>query len=329
MTTTEDLRFFLAVSRSPTLSGAARELGVTTPAVSKRLAQLEARLGVALLNRTTRRSSLTPEGDLFVRHARSILESLDLLARDLQAGADRPQGLLRVNATFGFGRKHVAPLISSFARAWPDIDVQLQLTVDPPSIAEDAWDVSVMFGAPPDARVIARRLAPNRRLLVASPDYLARRGMPRTPADLARHDVILIRQGADGYGLWRLHRAGQERAENGHAANGRGVSAIRGAPRPSPPGEIALRLDGRLATNDGEIAVAWALAGHGIVMRAEWDVSAHLRAGRLVAVLPGWATPPADIHAVHPARLQGSVRVRAFVAHLALHLGRKADRQRA
>ncbi|MGE0310643.1 MAG: LysR family transcriptional regulator [Lautropia sp.] len=303
MPTFDDLRFFLAVSRSPTLSGTARELQVTTPAVSKRLAQLEARLGVALLNRTTRRTSLTPEGDLFVRHARTVLENLELLTRELKAGAERPQGLLRVNATFGFGRKHVAPLISSFARAWPGIDVQLQLTVDPPSIAEDAWDVSVMFGAPPDARVIARRLAPNRRLLVASPDYLARRGTPRVPADLAKHDVILIRQGADGYGTWRLHR-------------------------PARPGdEISLKLDGRLATNDGEIAVAWALAGHGIVMRAEWDVSAHLRAGRLRAVLPDWATPPADIHAVHPARLQGSVRVRAFVEHLALHLGRKADRK--
>ena len=311
MPSLEDLRFFLALSRSPTLSGAARELHVTAPAVSKRLAQLEARLGVALLNRTTRRTSLTTEGDLFVRHARTVLDSLELMSRELKTGADRPQGLLRVNATFGFGRKHVAPLISSFARAWPRVDVQLQLTVDPPSIADDAWDVSVMFGAPPDARVIARRLAPNRRLLVASPDYLARRGMPRTPDELTHHDVIQIRQGADAYGTWRLHR---------QAGSPRGATA---------PNEVALKFGARLATNDGEIAVTWALAGHGIVMRAEWDVSAHLRTGRLRVVLPDWATPPADIHAVYPARLQETVRVRAFVEHLALHLARKADRRMA
>ncbi len=321
MPTLEDMRFFLALSRSPTLSGAARELQVTTPAVSKRLAQLESRLGASLLNRTTRRVGLTPEGDLFARHARTMLENLEQMTRDLKAGAERPHGLLRVNATFGFGRKHVAPLISSFARAWPGIDVRLQLTVDPPSIADDAWDISVMFGAPPDARVIARLLAPNRRLLVASPEYLARRGIPRSPAELVRHDVILIRQGMDGYGTWRLHRPG---ATSPHRSATRRGAGRGGGTRDA---EIALKLDGRLATNDGEIAVAWALAGHGIVMRAEWDVSAHLRTGRLQAVLAEWATPPADIHAVYPARLNGAVRVRAFVDHLALHLGRKADRR--
>jgi LysR family transcriptional regulator, transcriptional activator for dmlA len=289
-----DLGFFATLAGAGSLSAAARELGVSTPAVSKRLAAMETRLGSALVSRTTRRMGLTPEGELVLAHARRILGELDELQQQLGASRSEPQGLLRLNATLGFGRMHIAPLVSKFARRHPKVEVQLQLSVNPLPLSDDSFDLGIRFGAPPDARVFARRLAPNRRLLVASPAYLARAGEPRTPSDLARHQCIGIRQGDEAYGLWRL-------------------APLRG----KGGAEQAIRTRGNLTTNDGEIAVQWALDGHGIVMRAEWDIGRYLKSGRLLQVLPQWRTPDADIYAVWPQRHQHSTRVRAFVDHIA------------
>jgi len=294
-----DLGFFCALASAGSLSAAARELGVSTAAVSKHLAQMEARLSVSLLNRTTRRMSLTPEGELYLEHARRILNDIDSMGEMLGASKATPRGLLRVNATLGFGRSHLAPLISSFVKAWPQVQVQLQLSVNPPPLTEDAFDVCVRFGEPPDTRLVARLVAPNRRLLCASPAYLAREGMPRTPQDLPQHNVIAIRQGDEGHGQWRL-RSGKQ--------------------------VVTVKVRGNLSTNDGEIAVNWALAGHGIVMRAEWDIARYLRSGRLKPVLEGWQTPPADIYAVYPQRHQVSARVRVFVDYLAAHFAKSSTR---
>jgi LysR family transcriptional regulator, transcriptional activator for dmlA len=292
-----DLGFFSVLASAGSLSAAARELGVTTPAVSKHLAQMEARLGLLLVNRSTRRMGLTPEGELYLEHARRILGEIDDMAQLLGVSKATPQGLLRVNATLGFGRSHVAPLISRFARKHPQVEVQLQLSVNPPPLTEDAFDVCIRFGAPPDARVIARFLAPNRRLLCAAPSYLAKHGTPKVPNDLTRHQCIGIRQGEEAYGLWRL-------------ASGRGKNATT----------QAVKTRGALSTNDGEIAVNWALDGHGILMRAEWDITRHLNSGRLVPVLPQYHTPDADLYAVYPQRHQLAARVRAFVDFVALSL---------
>ena len=199
-----DLGFFSALCSAGSLSAAARELGITTAAVSKHLTQMESRLGTALLSRTTRRMSLTQEGELYLEHARRILAAIDDLQEVMSASGGTASGLLRVNATLGFGRTHIAPLISGFVRQHPKLQVQLQLSVNPPSLNEDAFDVCIRFGPPPDARVIARRIAANRRLLCASPAYLRSHGMPKTPAELVRHDCIGIRQGEEAYGLWRL-----------------------------------------------------------------------------------------------------------------------------
>lgn len=301
-----DLGFFSALVRAGSLSAAGRELGISTAAVSKHLASMELRLGVALVNRTTRRMSLTPEGELYVVQARRILASVDDLVQQLGAAKALPQGLLRVNATLGFGRSHVAPLISTFVRNHPAVEVQLQLSVNPPALTEDLYDVGIRFGPPPDARVIARRLAPNRRLLCASPAYLARHGAPKVPGDLARHNCIGIRQGDEAYGTWRLA------ASRGRAAAG-----------------DAVKVRGNLTTNDGGVAVQWALDGHGILMRAEWDVERYLRSGRLVQVLPQYATPDADIYAVYPQAQQLSTRVRSFVDFLASSFARQKAAGRA
>lgn len=289
-----ELGFFSTLASSPSLSAAARELGITTPAVSKRLALMEARLGVTLLNRTTRRMSLTAEGELYLMHARRILHDIDDMAQLLGPDKGQPQGLLRVNATLGFGRNHVAPIISKFVSRYPAVDVQLQLSANPPPMADDAFDVCIRFGMPPDARVIARLLAHNRRLLCASPAYLANAGVPKVPGDLTRHACIGIRQGDEAYGTWRLTS---------------GRSTLQRT--------VAVKTRGPLATNDGEIAVSWALEGKGIVMRAEWDVARHLASGQLVRVLPSYRTPEADIHAVYAQRHQFSTRVRCFVDFIA------------
>ncbi|MBY4730390.1 LysR substrate-binding domain-containing protein [Cupriavidus pauculus] len=289
-----ELGFFTTLAAAGSLSAAARDLGVTTAAVSKRLGQMEMRIGMPLVTRTTRRMSLTPEGEVLLEHARRILGELDDLEQLLTRAKGRPSGLLRVNATLGFGRMHVAPVIAEYSRMYPDVDVQLQLSADPPPLSEDAFDVCVRFGEPPDARIVARKLAPNRRLLVASPRYLREHGTPQTPADLHRHNCIGIRQGSDAYGVWRL-------------------TPVKGAKARTE----SIHVRGRLTTNDGEIAVNWALQGHGIVLRAEWDVDRYLRSGRLVQVLPQFATPEANIYAVYQQRHQLSSRIRLFVEYLA------------
>ena len=296
-----DLGFFSVLARAGSLSAAARELGITTPAVSRHLAAMEARVGVSLVSRTTRRMRLTPEGELYLEHARRILGDIDDMAQLLGASKAMPTGLLRVNATLGFGRSHITPIISSFVRQHPQVEVQLQLSVNPPPLTDDSFDVCICFGAPPDARVIARLLAPNRRLLCATPAYLAKHGTPKVPNDLTRHNCIGIRQGKEAYGVWRL-------------SSGRGRNAS----------VEPVKTRGNLTTNDGEIAVKWALDGHGILMRAEWDIERYLNSGRLVQVLPQYSTPDADIHAVYPQRHQSTARVRAFVDFLAAAFGKKA-----
>jgi LysR family transcriptional regulator, transcriptional activator for dmlA len=295
-----DLGFFSALMSAGSMGAAGRELGITTAAVSKRLAQMEARLGVALLNRTTRRMSLTVEGELYLEHARRILGDLDDLEEMLGLSRSTPSGALRVNATLGFGRSHVAPVLSRFARKYPQVDVKLQLSADPPPLTEDAFDVCVRFGPPPDARVVARQLAANRRLLVAAPAYLARAGEPKTPADLAQHNIIRIRQGDESYGVLRLARGRAEQEES-------------------------VKVRGNLATNDGGVAVNWALDGHGILLRAEWDIARYLRSGRLVQVLSQYRTPNADIYAVYPQQHQTTARVRAFVDLLAAALAKEGE----
>lgn len=285
-----EMAFFQVLMRCGSLSATARELGLTTPAVSRRLAMLEARLGVQMLNRTTRRISLTPEGGEYLIQARRILADIQDMEHELSRSLSEPRGQIRVNATLGFGRSHVAPVISMFCKDYPRVQIQLHLSVAPPPISDDAYDLCIRFGEPPDARVIARKVAENRRLLCASPAYLAKSGTPRTPADLAKHNCISIHHGDDAYGLWRL-------------TSGRRTEAVK--------------VMGSMVTNDGDIAVAWALDGHGILMRAQWDIDKYLKSGRLCQVLENFSTPPADIYAVYPQRHQKARRVTAFVDYLA------------
>ncbi|HBK43899.1 MULTISPECIES: LysR family transcriptional regulator [unclassified Polynucleobacter] len=287
-----DLGFFSTLISSGSLGAAARELGVTTAAVSKHLAQMESRLGLVLVNRTTRRMSLTHEGEIYLDHARRILGEIDDLEHMLWGSTKAPQGLLRVNATLGFGRSHIAPLIAEYVKQFPQVDIQLQLSVNPPPITDDAYDVCFRFGHPPDSRSIARLIAPNKRILVASPAYIKQYGEPKSPSELIKHNCIGIRQGDEGYGLWRFS-SGKGKSKNEFTDSA--------------------KVRGNLTTNDGGIAVNWALDGRGIVLRAEWDVTQHLKSGRLIQVMKNFETPDADIYAVYAERHKTSVRVKTLI----------------
>ena len=284
-----DLAFFVAVAKAGSLTAAARTMDITTAATSKRLSALEDHLGVRLLNRTTRRVSLTHEGEVYFENAKRIIEEIEALESRLSSSRARPRGLLRVNAPLGFGRTYIAPVISAFAKRYPDVEVQLTLTDRPLVMADEAIDVGIRFGEVPDSRLIARRIAPNRRLLCASRAYLQAHGRPETPDDLARHSCIVLRQNETAHGLWKFTRGNKN---------------------------FAVKVRGALSSNDGEVVMKWALDGHGIVMRAEWDIAKYLRSGRLELVLEEYALPPADIYAVYPEKHNLSAKVGAFIDSL-------------
>lgn len=295
-----DLSFFSTLVAAGSLGVAAREMGLTTAAVSKHLAQIESRLKLVLVNRTTRRMSLTPEGEIYLARARKILSDMEDMAHELSGSTSTPRGLVRINATLGFGRAHIAPLLSQFSQDNPQVEIQLQLTADPPPLSDDSWDVCFRFGVPPDSRCIAKYLIPNRRILVAAPSYLKNRGEPRSPSELVRHNCIGIRQGSEAYGVWRF---ASEKTKD------------------RPPETVKIR--GNLTTNDGEIAVNWALEGLGVLMRAEWDVARYIESGRLKQILSEYKTPNADIYAVYPNRYKGSVRINSLVEFVQKRLRKK------
>ncbi|WP_151637179.1 LysR substrate-binding domain-containing protein [Noviherbaspirillum aerium] len=281
-----DLSFFSLLIRSGSLAAAAQELGVTPPSISKRLAGLESRLRVRLLNRTTRRISLTPEGELYLAEGQRIISDLDALEQRITGRADTPKGLLKVSATLGFGRRHLMPVISAFARKFPDVEVQMHLSDRPVNLAEHGFDIGIRFGELPDTRMTARKLASNRRFICASPSYLGQRGMPLHPRELSKHECIFLRESDETYGTWHFNCKGRQET---------------------------VKVRGQLNTNDGESALGWALEGHGIVIRSEWDVSAYLRSGRMKKILEDWDLPPADIYIVYPTKHNLSAKTRAFV----------------
>jgi LysR family transcriptional activator of dmlA len=288
--TAPDLAFFVLLARLGSMSATARELGVTPPAVTKRLMLLEQRLGVRLVNRTTRRISLTGEGESYLAQATQILGSIRDMEESVSSGRAAPKGLLRVNGTPGFGRTRIAPLVSRFAHAHPDVEVELQLTDRPISLVEEAFDLSIRFGELPDTRLSARKLMSNRRFLCASPAYLKKAGAPETPADLHRHRCILHRQNDDVYGTWRLEK-------------GRKVELVK--------------VRGAVWSNDGDVVLNWALDGHGIVQRSEWDAAKYLASGRLREVMPAYSLPSADLYVYYLSRRHLSAKVRAFIDFLA------------
>lgn len=284
-----ELSFFVLLAKLGSLAATARELGLTPPAVTKRLMLMEQRLGVRLLNRTTRRVSLTSEGETYLAQATRILADIRDMEESVSSSRAAPKGLLRVNATLGFGRTTIAPLVSAFARRYPDVEVRLQLTDRAINLVEDAYDLGIRFGELPDTRLGARKILSNHRYLCASPAYLRRNGVPRTPQDLTLHRCILHRQNEDTHSSWKLQKGRKHET---------------------------VKVHGTLSSNDGDVVLGWALDGHGILLRSEWDAAKYLDSGRLQIVLPDYTLPSADLYAYYPSRQQQPARVRAFIDFL-------------
>jgi LysR family transcriptional regulator, transcriptional activator for dmlA len=286
------LEFFVLLARHGSLAAAARALDLTPPAATKRLSQLEARLSVRLVNRTTRHISLTAEGETYLHHATRILAEIREMEDAVSSSHSVPKGLLRVNATMGFGRTTIAPIVSAFAKRHSHVEVQLDVTDRPIDLVESGVDLAIRFGELPDKRLNARRVMSNRRFLCASPRYLERHGIPASLGDLARHTCILHRQNDDAHGVWRF------------VHNGRTET---------------VKVHGTLSSNDGDIVLGWALEGHGILVRSEWDLAKYLKSGRLRIVLPQFVQPSADLFVYYPNKRNQSVRARAFIDFLIEH----------
>jgi DNA-binding transcriptional LysR family regulator len=287
-----ELEFFVQIALLGNLSAAGRALDLTPPAATKRLAQLERRLGVRLVNRTTRSISLTREGETFLLYARRIIAQVREMEEAVSSGSTALRGLLRINATLGFGRTTIAPLASEFAKLHPQVEMQVEVTDRPVDLVESGIDMAIRFGELPDQRLNARCLMSNRRFLCASPLYLERNGEPQSLADLANHRCIIHRQNDDAYGVWRFMR--DEHSE-------------------------VMKVQGAMSSNDGDIVLGWALDGHGILIRSEWDLAKYLQSGRLRVVLPDFSLPAADLFVYYPNRRNQSARARAFIDFLVEH----------
>ncbi|WP_404375372.1 LysR family transcriptional regulator [Vreelandella aquamarina] len=288
----DDLAFFQRLARAGSLTATARELGLSLSAVSKRLKQLEARLGVTLAARTTRRLTLTAEGERYLTQGGLILEELQALESALSDTARHGlNGRLRVNATFGFGRRHIAPLLSRFCAEHPAVESWLELTNFPLNLSDHGFDVGIRIGEPPDSRLVARRILPNRRVLCASPRYIAEMPALNAPSDLAQHSCLVIRENDSDFPLWRFeHRHSQQRQ--------------------------AVKVSGQLASNDGEVITRLALDGHGVMLRSWWDVNEHLASGALQTLLPDWQGVRADFYAVFEHRRHIPARISALIDFL-------------
>ncbi|WP_386079011.1 LysR family transcriptional regulator [Vreelandella sp. F11] len=294
----DDLAFFQHLARAGSLTATARELGLSLSAVSKRLKQLEARLGVELAARTTRRLTLTAEGELYLARGALILDELDELENSLGEGADQAlSGRLRVNATFGFGRRHIAPLLSRFCAEHPEVEGWLELTNFPLNLSDHGFDIGIRVGEPPESRLVARRILANRRVLCASPAYIALAPPLQVPTDLQQHACLVIRENDSDFPLWRFEQAAQSaKGQSGQTQS--------------------IKVSGRLASNDGEVITRLALDGHGVMLRSWWDVNEHLASGALVELLPGWQGVRADFYAVFEQRRHVPARLRAFIDYI-------------
>ena len=285
---TDDLRVFCTVVRKAGFAAAAQELAASPAYVSKRIRLLEQELGVPLLHRTTRRVAVTDQGERVFHWAQRILDDMDQLLQEVAVTRREPRGLLRVSSSFGFGRNVVAPALSGLVRQHPGLQVRLEVFDRLVDVAAEGFDLDVRVGDEIAPHLIARRLADNHRVLCAAPSYLARRGTPRTPAELPAHDCLVIKERDHPFGVWRLRAGAQEQL---------------------------VKVTGPLSANNGEMVVQWAVDGCGIALRSRWDVQQHLHAGRLVQLLPDWQQE-ANVWAVYPTRLQLSAKVRVCVEFL-------------
>lgn len=278
----EDLYVFTVVARKASFTAAASELGVSPAYVSKRIQVLENTLQARLLHRTTRRVTITEEGERAYHWAEHILSHVERLFEDVSTTRDVPRGVLRICSSFGFGRNVVAPAIAQLSERYPMLEIRFEVMDRIVDIAAEGFDIDIRIGDEIAPHLIARKLASNHRILCASPAYLARRAAPRNPAELPTHDCLVIKERDHPFGIWKLSNAS---------------------------GEHAVKVTGPLSSNNGEIALQWAVEGRGIVLRSRWDAEPLIRAGRLVHILPAYRQE-ANVWAVYPSRSSTSAKTR-------------------
>lgn len=271
------------------LSAAARHEGVAPAMISRRLDALEARLGVKLLQRTTRKIALTKEGAAFLDDCQRILADLADAEAAVTEGSLKASGHLFVSAPAGFGRQHVAPLLPPFLAEHRDLRITLDLTDRMTDLVAEGVDVAVRIGDLADSNLVGVRLAENRRVICASPAYLKRHGTPKTPEELAQHNCLTLGPNSAQQRGWQLNLHGKTQI---------------------------VKVGGNMACNDGSVLREWALAGYGLAWRSLWEVGEDLRKKRLIEVLPRHAAPVGDIYAVFPQRRHMPLRLRVFVDHL-------------
>lgn len=295
MPSLRQIESFVSAATRGSLSAAARAEGVAPAVIGRRIDALEARLGVRLLIRTTRRLSLTFEGSAFLEDCQRILIDLRNAEASVSLGGIKASGHLRVTAPAGFGRVHVAPLIGDFLDAHPDVSISLELTDRLTDIINENIDLAIRIGTLDDSSLVGVHLAENRRVVVASPAYLQRHGAPVTPDDLAQHQCL-------SFGSYGNQARGWQFQIDGRA--------------------ISLRVPASIECNDGAVLRDWALAGRGLAWRSLWEVGEDLRSGRLCSVLDEYAAPPNAIYAVFPQRRHLPLRMRAFIDQLKTVWGR-------
>jgi DNA-binding transcriptional LysR family regulator len=287
-----DMTVFVQVVESGSLSAAAKNLRLSLPVISRRLAQLEARLGVRLIQRTTRSLSLTDEGETYHARCLRLLEDFTDAEAEIKSRKDTPAGRLRITAPPALARRTLAPLLAAFQETYPNLRIHLDATDKVTNLIEDDYDLAIRFGALPDSTMAARKLADTYRIACATPSYLSAHGTPRSPDDLLHHRCIVF---------------GDPPNPNWHFASGE-----------------KFRVRGPITCGDGELAHAMALSGAGIVWKAIWDVGADLAAGHLVRVLPEHASSIVPIHAVYPHSRYLAAKVRHCVDFLTQRMKEQA-----
>jgi DNA-binding transcriptional LysR family regulator len=274
MLSTDDIQFFAIIAGARSLAEAARSLDVTPPAVSLRLRSLERRLRVQLVNRSSRRLTLTDEGELLALRGRALIEDTAKLTEELLARRGLIAGNLRIVAPLGFGRRFIGPATATFQAKHREMTIELTLSDRVGRAAAETWDIMIHIGALRDSTLRVLRLAPNERYLVASPAYVKQHGQPDSPQDLRRHACLALRENDEDVTLWRFTHHQAKRSPE------------------------VVRIGPSLASNDGAVVKSWCLTGCGVMLRSEWDVAEDLRKGNLVRLLPDYRLADADIVAL-------------------------------
>lgn len=291
----DDLNLFVRVAEQGSITAAARSLDISLSVASQRLKRLEQRLGVRLFHRTTRQLKLTAEGEALLEQGGPLLEDLDALTSGIKRAGREIKGTLRITMPAAFGRLYISPLLPQFLARHPALDLHTIVADEMLDLAREGLDLAIRIGTLEDSRLVSRKIASNRRVLCASPDYLRRQGSPTTPESLARHACLVLVGRKGPIDHWALRR-------------GDGTEEV-------------VRVRGRLHSNFGDVIRDAALAGEGIALLSLWHVCDDIRAGRLRVVLPSYTLPESGIYAVMLQRRLVPPRVRAFADYLAESFG--------